>query len=194
MERFAGQAPQGQLVQELERLVRTAIFKPANARVGCLLQGAVDRIDAVHASKPSEQRRGRHRLQVQGLFGSFELSRDYYYHPGKEQGHFPADAALGLEVGYTLALARLICLEGADETGYQKAERQLPETGGINVSARQIQRMAQRVGKEAQVWQERPAQSQSMMRKAASRISTAYAIHFARIFIGSACCNVRRWN
>ena len=158
MARFAGQAPHGQLVQELELLVRTAIFKPANALVGCLLQGAVDRIDAGYASKPGEQHRGRHRLQVQGLFGSFELSRDYYYHPAKEQGHFPADAALGLEVGYTPALARLMCLEGADETGYQKAERHLAETGGIEVSARQIQRVVQRVGQEAQVWQERPAQ------------------------------------
>jgi hypothetical protein len=158
MARFAGQAPHGQLVQDLELLVRTAIFKPANALVGCLLQGAVDRIDQAYAPKPGQQRRGRHGLQVQGLFGSFALSRDYYYHPGKKQGHYPADAALGLEVGYTPALARLICLEGADETGYQKAERHLAETGGIEVSARQIQRVAQRVGKEAQLWQERQAQ------------------------------------
>jgi len=158
MARFAGQAPHGQLVQDLERLVRTAIFKPANALVGCLLQGAVDRIDQAYAPKPGQQRRGRHGLQVQGLFGSFALSRDYYYHSGKKQGCYPADAALGLEVGYTPALARLICLEGADETGYHKAERHLAETGGIEVSARQIQRVAQRVGKEAQLWQERPAQ------------------------------------
>lgn len=158
MSRFAGQSPHGQLVQELERLVRTAIFKPANALVESLLQGAVDRADAAYAPKPGEQRRGRHGLQVQGLFGSFELLRDYYYHPGKKQGRFPADAALGLEGAYTPALARLMCLEGADETGYQKAERHLAETGGIEISARQIQRVVQRVGQEAQNWQERPAQ------------------------------------
>ena len=29
---------------------------------------------------------------------------------------FPADAALGLAEGYTPALAKLMCLEGADET------------------------------------------------------------------------------
>ena len=75
------------------------------------------------------------------------------FHPG-----YPADAALGLEGAYTPALARLICLEGADETGYPKAERHLAETGGIQVSARQIQRVAQRVGRDAQVWQEREAQ------------------------------------
>jgi hypothetical protein len=49
-------------------------------------------------------------------------------------------------------------LEGADQTGYQQAERHLAETGGIQVSARQIQRVVQRVGREAQVWQEREAQ------------------------------------
>jgi hypothetical protein len=36
------------LVQELEVLVRTAIFKPANALVGHLLQSAADRIDAAY--------------------------------------------------------------------------------------------------------------------------------------------------
>ena len=51
-----------------------------------------------------------------------------------------------------------MCLEGADETSYQKAEHHLEETGGIHVSARQIQRMVQRVGAAAQAWQEREAQ------------------------------------
>ena len=53
---------------------------------------------------------------------------------------------------------RLICLEGADETSYQKAEQHLEQTGGIHVSARQIQRLVQRVGAAAQQWQEREAQ------------------------------------
>jgi hypothetical protein len=92
------------------------------------------------------------------LFGSFELRRDYYYHEGKKQGHYPADAALGLEIGYTPALAKLLCLEGADETTYLKAERHLEQTGVIPVSARQIQRVVQRVGGAAQQWQERSAE------------------------------------
>ena len=108
--------------------------------------------------KPGQARKGRETRQVDGLFGSFPLARDYYYHAGKKQGHYPADAALGLETGQTPALARLVCLEGADETSYQKAEDHLLETGGIRVSARQIQRMVQRVGAAAQAWQERQAQ------------------------------------
>jgi hypothetical protein len=110
-----------------------------------------------YAPKAGQQRKGRPRLQVQGLFGCFDLERDYYYDEGKKQGHYPADAALGLEVGYTPALARLLCLEGAEAIGHEKAQHRLAETGGIDVSARQIQRVGQRVGQDAQAWQEREA-------------------------------------
>ena len=158
MTHFQDQAPHGQRVQELELLVRTALFKSASALVGAILQQAAARSDAVYQPKPGEQRKGRETLQVQCLFGIFPLARDYYYHPGKHAGHYPADAALGLEVSYTPALARLICLEGADEPGYERAQRHLAETGGIEVSARQIQRVVQRVGQDAQAWQEREAQ------------------------------------
>ncbi len=139
-------------------LVRTAVFKSANELVGWLLQQAAQRIDASYQPKPGQVRKGQETLLVQGIFGSFDLTRDYYYHAGKDQGHSPADAALGLEVSYTPALAKLICLEGADEPTYLKAERHLEQTGGISVSARQIQRVVQRVGSGAQSWQERPAQ------------------------------------
>lgn len=139
-------------------LVRTAVFKSANALVGWLLQEAADRADAAYQPKVGQIRKGRETIGVQGIFGGFQLERDYYYHAGKDQGHSPADAALGLEVGYTPALAKLLCLEGADETTYLKAERHLEQTGGITVSARQIQRVVQRVGGSAQQWQERPRQ------------------------------------
>lgn len=145
----------GQSVAQLEILVRTAVFKSANALVGWLLQKAADRADAGYQPKAGQTRKGRETIAVQGIFGSFQLERDYYYHAGKAEGHFPADAALGLEVAYTPALAKLICLEGADEPTYLKAERHLEQTGGITVSARQIQRVVQRVGGSAQHWQER---------------------------------------
>jgi hypothetical protein len=158
MARFQAAEPNGVSVQQLEVLVRTVVFKSANALVGFLLQEAADRTDANYQPKPGQHHKGRTSVQVAGMFGSFQLERDYYYHVGKAQGHYPADAALGLETGHTPALARLICLEGADETSYQKAEQHLAETGGIQVSARQIQRMVQRVGAAAQRWQEREAQ------------------------------------
>jgi hypothetical protein len=158
MARFEATEPNGVVVQQLEGLVRTAIFKPATALVGDLLQGAADRIDRAYDPKPGQQRKGREPLTVHCIFGSFKLERDYYYHEGKKQGHYPTDAALGLEQGCTPALARLVCLEGADEASYQKAQNHLRETGGIHVSARQIQRLVQPVGAAAQNWQEREAQ------------------------------------
>lgn len=159
MSRFSAAKPTGMEVQQLEFLVRAAVFKPAAALVGVLLQEAADRIDASYQPKPGEERKGRVALQVQCLFGHFELQRSYFHRPGDQEGHYPADAALGLEVGYTPGLARLLCLEGADESTYAKAERHLEHTGGIHVSARQIQRVVQRVGGAAQAWQERPAQA-----------------------------------
>jgi hypothetical protein len=155
------------MVAQLEPLVRTAVFKSANALVGWLLQQAADQVDRVYQPKPGEGYKGRETLGVQGMFGGFPLSRDYYYHPGKNQSHYPADDALGLEVSYTPALTKLLCLEGADEQTYLKAERHLEQTGGISVSARQIQRVIQRVGTGAQQWQERSAQPAQCERCAA---------------------------
>ena len=167
MARFQTEQPDGVAVQQLEVLIRTAIFKPANALVEFLLQTAANRIDANYQAKAGEQRKGRETLSVDGIFGSFKLERDYYYHEGKKQGHYPADAGLGLETGKTPALARLVCLEGADESSYQKAEDHLRETGGIEISARQIQRLVQRVGAAAQEWQQREAQGAETESKAA---------------------------
>jgi hypothetical protein len=158
MAQFQSQAPEGNTAAQLEMLVRAAVFKSANELVGWLLQQAADRIDAAYQSKPGEVRKGREAIEAQGIFGPFPLARDYFYHAGQGQGHYRADDALGLEVSYTPALAKLICLEGADEPTYLKAERHLEKTGGIPVSARQIQRVVQRVGRGAQSWQERQAQ------------------------------------
>jgi len=158
MRRFQADQPTGIAVQELEVLVRKVLFKSANTLVGWLLQQAADRIDAAYQAKAGQQYKGRVTLQIDGMFGQSPLERDYYYHPGKKEGHYPADAALGLEGGHTPALARLMCLEGADQASYQKAELHLAETGGIHVQAHQIQRLVQQVGAAAQKWQEREAQ------------------------------------
>ena len=60
----------------------------------------------------------------------------------------------------TAASKKLRCAaDFSDESSYQKAEDHLRETGGIAVSARQIQRLVQPVGKAAQAWQGREAQA-----------------------------------
>jgi Uncharacterised protein family (UPF0236) len=163
--RFQAQSPHPDLVAELEPLLRAAVFKTTNQLVGWLLQQAVDRIDQAYQPKPGERYKGRDTLDVQGMFGCFALQRDYYHDPAEEHGHYAADDALGLEGSYTPALAKLLCLEGADEPTYLKAERHLQQTGGISVSARQIQRVIQRVGVPAQQWQERTAEAAQCERR-----------------------------
>ena len=95
MARFAGQPPTGTLVQELEVLVRTAVFKPANARAGHLLQVAAERAGAAYQPRPGQVRQGRVSCQIQCLFGSFPLVRDYYYHAGKAPWPLPGRRGVG---------------------------------------------------------------------------------------------------
>jgi hypothetical protein len=155
--RFQADEPNGVGVQELEVLLRTVVFKSANQVVAYVLQRAADRLDAAYQPQPGFGYKGRARILLDGIFGSFQLERDYYYDEGKKQGHYPADAALGLEGSTTPALARLVCFEGADGASYQKAEEHLRVTGGIQVCARRIQRLVQSVGPAAQEWQQRQA-------------------------------------
>lgn len=159
MTRFLATDPGQLAVEELdfEVLLRAAVFKSTNQLMGYLFQKLADRIDAAYQPKPGYVRKGRVPVTIDCIFGSFVILRDYYYHEGKSLGHYPCDAALGLEGGKTPALARLVCLEGADQDSYQQAEEHLKETGGIHISARQIQRLVQQVGAAAQTWQEREA-------------------------------------
>jgi len=154
MDRFLEEDVTGRSVLRLEELVRAALFRKGAAVVGYLLQAAADQIDATYQPCAGETRKGRETIQGQCLFGNFTLQRDYYYSL-VQGGHYPADAALGLDQGLTPALVRLACLEGADQSAFQKAEKHLLETGGIRMEARQIQRLVQRVGPTVQAWQQR---------------------------------------
>jgi hypothetical protein len=142
-------------------LLRLAFFQSARELFERLLQGCVDRIDAQYQPTPGLHYKERRPVTIQSIFGPCRLTRACYYWPAQNRGHCPADAALALEAGCTPALFRLICLEGADEASFQKAEEHLQETGGIAVSARQIQRAIQHIGPAAQSWQEqeRPPES-----------------------------------
>lgn len=136
-------------------LLRLAVFKPAAQLVGHLFQERADAIDAAYQPQPGWHRKGRQRLKVQCIFGAFTLERDYYHNLREGRGHCPADAALALEGSYTPALARLVTLESMDEPSFEKAEKHLKETGGIDAPARQLQRFVQEIGPAAQAWQER---------------------------------------
>jgi hypothetical protein len=138
--------------------LRAALFNAAVPVAAHFYQQAADRIDAAYQPKPGQQRKERVTRRVQGLFGSYSIERDYYYSPETNEGHYPADAALGLEGSYTPALAQLICLEGAEESSFAKAEEHLRLVGGIEVQNRQVQRLVQQIGPDAQQWHQQEAQ------------------------------------
>ena len=73
MASFQVAEPNGVSVQQLEVLVRTLVFKSANALVGFLLQEAADRTDAKYQPKPGQHHKSRASVKVAGMFGSFEL-------------------------------------------------------------------------------------------------------------------------
>jgi len=140
---------------DVEFLIRSCVFKQTAQIVEYLLQQLADRADEQYQPPPGFKFKGRQTIQINSIFGPCELTRGYYYNEPRKQGLHPADAYLGLEASNTPALARLICNEGADETSFEKAQRHLDETGGIQVSARQIQRLIQQVGEDAQQFQTR---------------------------------------
>lgn len=154
MERFLSLSTEAPSVLDIEGLVRAALFQTGAQVVGHLFQEIADRVDDTYQPRRGEHFKGKVSLQVRCLFGEFTLQRNYYYVPGRD-GHCPADAVLGLEAGHSPGLVRLACLEGADETSFEKAQRHLEQTGGIVMDARQIQRLVKRVGEVAQAWPKR---------------------------------------
>ena len=88
-------------------------------------------------------------MRLATLFGEIPVHRDYYH--SKDLGHYPADAALGLEGCTTPALARLVTRAAAQQP-YGAASRDLAEYGAIHVDQRQIQRLVQRLAPAVDPW------------------------------------------
>lgn len=148
----------GEKFRDFEFAFRAALLSAGLPLAAHFFQEAAGRIDAAYQPRPGQQRKERVRRQVQCLFGTFELERHYYYSPESNEGHYPVDAALCLEGRYTPALAQLICLEGAEESSFAKAQEHLRIVGGIEVQTRQVQRVIQDIGPEAQAWHQQEAQ------------------------------------
>lgn len=152
-------------VATFEAALRAVLFQKASEVLGWVLQQAVVGLEMAYQPRPGEVYKGRIERQVEGLFGPVRLRRDYYHNPETGSGHHPADEALGLEAGYTPGLARILCHVGSEEGSYQAAEACLQEVGGVKVSARQIQRMVERIGPEASLWQKQPAPAETTTAK-----------------------------
>ena len=96
--------------------------------------------------EPGEENYGRREVQILTLLGSITLRRSYFYSPLLERGRAPLDDALGLDLSYSPAVAKLMCRAGARSSGFDDASQDLRAYAGLAVSGRQIQRLVWLLG------------------------------------------------
>ena len=67
--------------------------------------------------------------------------RPYYYSASRQTGRFPLDAVLGLVDSYSPGVAHWMCRAGTLAGSYQAASQDLLTYAGLDIDARQIQRL-----------------------------------------------------
>jgi hypothetical protein len=83
--------------------------------------------------------------EMKTIFGPVWLKRNYYHDPESQTGRAPMDAALGLVESYSPGLVRLACRAGARDS-FEQGQEDLRCYGSIDLPARQIHRLVNRVG------------------------------------------------
>ncbi len=81
--------------------------------------------------------------------GPLRFDRGYYHCPHCKAGHFPADAAFGLDGGdLTSGAAELVSLAAARESFAKAADIALPRMCGLDVAESTVERTAEAIGAE----------------------------------------------
>lgn len=113
-----------------------------------------------NASRPGEKCHPDRAKDLQTLFGTIKVRRNYFYHSESQTGRFPLDEALGLVHSFSPALVRLACRAAAKE-GYESASQDLLVQAGVAIEGRQIQRLVNLVAPAVATQLEagRPAQA-----------------------------------
>jgi hypothetical protein len=93
-----------------------------------------------NTSQPGEKCHPARAKDIQTLFGTIKVSRNYFYQPETQTGRFPLDQALGLVHCFSPALVRLAARAAAKE-GYESASQDLLAQAGVCLEGRQIQRL-----------------------------------------------------
>ena len=100
-----------------------------------------------------EEQCGSQPKSVMTLLGYVILrSRQYLYNRQEGTGRFPLDQALELIEGYSPGVARCMSRAGALAGSFEAASQDLLTYQGLEIDARQIQRMIERVGPLMAQW------------------------------------------
>ena len=102
--------------------------------------------------QPDEENFGQRPKAVLLMLGWITLRRAYLYSADRQTGRFPLDDALGLIDSYSPGVARWMCRAGALSPSYQGASSDLLTYAGLEIDARQIQRMIAQVAPRMTQW------------------------------------------
>lgn len=130
-------------LEAVEVGLKAALFRDGTRLLATLLNGLTLEGDV---SRHGEECQGKRALTVQTVLGPVELRRNYYHDPQMHRGRIPLDEALGFIDGYSPGMARMMCWAGAQSSSFPAGSEALRRLGGVEVEARQIQRMTAQMG------------------------------------------------
>jgi Uncharacterised protein family (UPF0236) len=113
-----------------------------------------------NTSGPGEKCHPHRAKEIQTLFGTIEVNRNYFYRSQTNTGRCPLDQALGLVHSFSPALVRLAARAAAKE-GYESASQDLLAQAGVSLEGRQIQRLVNLVAPAVATELEHGANSQA---------------------------------
>jgi len=100
--------------------------------------------DQSRAGEKCHRGRGK---DMETIFGSVPLWRNYYHRAVEKGGRVPLDQALGLLHSYSPGLVRMMCRMGARQS-FEAGAQDLKALAGVEVEGRQIQRIVNLAGPE----------------------------------------------
>ncbi len=101
---------------------------------------------------PDEENYGRRPKAVLLTLGWITLQRPYLYSASRGEGRFPLDRALGMVESYSAEVVRWVCRAAALAGSYQAASQDLLTYAGLEIDARQIQRLVRQVAPAMNRW------------------------------------------
>jgi hypothetical protein len=109
--------------------------------------------------RPGEERAGYRSKAVLLNLGWIELWRPYLYDPWRGQGRCPLDSAWGFVDSYSPEVLRLGCRAAALAGSYEAASQDLLTYAGLQIDARQLQRLVSQVAPVMNRWRQKQGPS-----------------------------------
>lgn len=102
--------------------------------------------------QPDEEPYGQRPKAVLVNLGWITLRRAYFYSASRQEGRCPLDTALGLVESYSPGVARWMCRAAALAGSYQAGSQDLLTYAGLEIDARQIQRLVGQMAPRMTQW------------------------------------------